>query len=79
MQPQVIGQFLKFADRSIDLGSPIKTVLTAGHKHLALLDPFAGDARNVYCFDDNGREIWRIEAAPNVVGHMIHGTGRDTK
>ncbi len=68
MRPQVMGQCFHIGDRLIDLGSPIKQIVTAGNRHLVLIDPFARNNRNVYCFDDQGNQIWQIEAAPNVDG-----------
>src|SRR5262245_12049970 len=63
-----MGQCLKIADKIFDLGLPIEDVLTAGDKHLVLLDPFGRNSRNVHCFDDQGKELWQIETAPNVDG-----------
>jgi hypothetical protein len=68
MKPQVMGQCLRFGNRAVDLGSPIKQVVTVRKRHLVLLDPFAHNPRNVYCFDDEGNQTWQIEAAPNVDG-----------
>lgn len=68
MKPEVAGLYLRFGDRVVDLGCRIEQVVTARNRHLALLDPFAHNARNVYCFDDQGNQMWQIEAAPNVDG-----------
>jgi hypothetical protein len=68
MKPQAMGQCLKIADKVVELGLSIEKVLTVGDKHLVLLDPFGRNNRNVYCFDDQGKELWQIESAPNVDG-----------
>lgn len=68
MKPQIRGQCLQIGDKIVDLGSPIKKVLRAGDRYLALLDPSADNDRNVYCLDNQGNQIWQIEAAPNVDG-----------